>query len=164
MLTNFELDHIAKIYDIPLVGVFQKDLLPYPPKSGNYIVNLQSSKDGNGSHYCLLILEETTFYIDSFGAPPPIEIERFILAFKPLHYGYNKEIIQDLENESCGYYCLCFLLYRKHTTGNIFQVALQYINEYKKNKPKLLVLKGIYKHFSGNTNNPIIQRLYNLKK
>ena len=163
MLTNFELEHIAKIYDIPLVGVFQKDMIPYPPKAGNYVVNLQSSKDGNGTHYTLLILGEWSIYIDSFGAPPPMEIERFILAFKPLHYGYNKEIIQDLKNEACGYYCMCFLLYWKRNKGNVLETAVKYINQFKKSTNKLTVLKMVYKSY-GDSNNPLIQRLYKLKK
>ena len=58
MLTNFELESMAKFYNIPLKGVFQKDLLPYPPTPGNYIVNLQSSFEGSGTHYTCFILDD----------------------------------------------------------------------------------------------------------
>ncbi len=168
MLTNFELESMAKFYNIPLKGVFQKDLLPYPPTPGNYIVNLQSSFEGSGTHYTCFILDDkkNAFYMDSFGAPEPKEVESYIMAFGPTHYAYNKEIIQDLKNECCGYYCLSLFLYRLHNPkGSIFNVVLDFIRIFKDNTEKNLeILKKIFKHYSNNSTHPKIQRLYNLKK
>jgi hypothetical protein len=168
MLSNFELESIAKTYQIPLVGVYQKDMLPYPAKQGNYIVNLQSSTEGNGTHYTCFVLDENkhAFYYDSFGAPPPKEVDTFVISFKPIHYAYNKEIIQDLKNECCGYYCLSFFLYRKHHNKEvIFNTALDYIKLFKDNTMKNLeILKDIFRRYTGKFIHPMINRLFNLKK
>jgi hypothetical protein len=54
MLTNFEIEDIANHYGLNLSAVVMKDeLANYKPKSGNYIINLESSTQGNGTHWIL---------------------------------------------------------------------------------------------------------------
>lgn len=42
------------------------------PLPGAYIINIQSSEDGSGTHWVSLYLaKKKAFYSDSFGLPPP---------------------------------------------------------------------------------------------
>jgi hypothetical protein len=92
-----------------------KDELPVKIKDGNYIINLQSSTQGNGTHWTALIIRnDTALYFDSFGAPPSTEIIDFVKKRKNIHLAFNNEIIQDLKSSNCGYYCLALILYVKH--------------------------------------------------
>ena len=43
MLSNVDLEELAKHYKLPLVKVVMKDELGNKLKNGNYIINLQSS-------------------------------------------------------------------------------------------------------------------------
>ena len=52
MLTNFDLDDISEHYGFPLNGVVMKDEL----KTGNYIVNLESSTQGDGTHWLCAVV------------------------------------------------------------------------------------------------------------
>ncbi len=79
-LTDEDLFKLAISYDIDLIDVVMKDKLdimyPFP---GFYIINLQSSSQGNGTHWVALIIAKgVSYYFDSFGASPPLEIRRFI--------------------------------------------------------------------------------------
>jgi len=92
-----------------------KDQLPLKIKDGNYIINLQSSTQGDGTHWTALIIRnDTALYFDSFGAPPSTEIIDFVKKRKNIHLAFNNEIIQDLKSSNCGYYCLALILYVKH--------------------------------------------------
>jgi len=51
--SNFDLEDLAKKYKLPLVGIYSKDELP-KIQVGSYIVNLQDSDKGSGSHWCLI--------------------------------------------------------------------------------------------------------------
>jgi hypothetical protein len=56
-----------------------KNELPVKIKDGNYIINLQSSTQGDGTHWTALIIRnDTALYFDSFGAPPSTEIIDFV--------------------------------------------------------------------------------------
>jgi hypothetical protein len=73
MLSNIDLDNIATDHDINLVGIFSKDELPSRPKDGNYIINLEDSDAGNGTHWTAftIIGNKYACYFDSFGFMPP---------------------------------------------------------------------------------------------
>ena len=115
MLTNFDLEEICRYYHVPLVTCTMKDELPVKIKDGNYIINLQSSKEGDGTHWTALIIRnDIALYFDSFGAPPSTEIIDFVKMRKHIHLAFNNEIIQDLTSSNCGYYCLALILYVKH--------------------------------------------------
>ena len=52
MLTNFDLEKIAKNYDVTLIGIYSKNELDkLPIEDGNYIINLD---DNVGSHWTAL--------------------------------------------------------------------------------------------------------------
>ena len=134
MLSNFDLENLAGFYKLPLIGIFMKDQMPDKPKNGCYIINLQSSTQGNGTHWTgLFIYKKMSYYFDSFGASPPNEIILFSKKRKLQHLLYNNWIIQDLKSEICGWYCLGFLLYmfKNRQNINIKEVFNQFVNNFQ---------------------------------
>jgi hypothetical protein len=103
--SNTELLEILKKYNIKINGVFAKDQIKKPLKDGFYIINLDNS-DGNGTHWTALykINDAFSIYWDSFGFPPPENIENIFYK-----YDYNKKQIQDIDSTSCGFYCVAFI-------------------------------------------------------
>ena len=91
--SNFDLEVLAKKYDLPLVGIYSKDELPERVKIGSYIVNLQDSTDGQGSHWCLIKIfdKKNALWFDSFGQALPLEVLSFLKHYKPVPYS-NRHI------------------------------------------------------------------------
>ena len=153
MLSNFQLEKLAKIYRVPLNGVFSKDELEdVEPRDGNYIVNLQSSTDGCGSHWeCLIIRGADAFTFDSFGALPPSEIIDFTKEKRGVkHLAYNRTVIQHLRSDSCGWFVFGLLLYLKdHPHTPLTVAANQYINQFTSDlKENENILSNIFKRVS----------------
>ena len=112
MISNFELERLAKFYRLPLISICMKDELPKKVEDGCYIINMESSFMGSGTHWvALFVYKNTAYYFDSFGATPPVEIIKFVKKRKNSHLVYNNFIIQDLTSGNCGYFSLAFLLY-----------------------------------------------------
>jgi hypothetical protein len=106
-LSNTDIIHILKAQGVKLNGVFMKDELPSKLKCGFYVVNLQSSTVGNGTHWVAFYYNsKNSFYFDAFGFPAPVEIEQKLKKYK-----YNEKQIQNLKSTACGYYCVCFILF-----------------------------------------------------
>ena len=75
MLSNFE---IANNYNINVIIVMKDELKNMKPINTNYIVNLESSSMGNGTHWMALKIEnKDCVYFDSYGMLPPEEIITF---------------------------------------------------------------------------------------
>lgn len=108
MLTNFDLLDYAQKMGLKLIGVYSKDELKKKKKDGAYIINMMNSDAGNGSHWtCFYIVNGTSYYFDSFGIIPPVEVIRF--CGKPIIY--NEKEIQNLKSGNCGWFCLVVLKY-----------------------------------------------------
>lgn len=131
-LTNYEIINICNKLNISLNQVCMKDELT-DLKLGNYIINLENHND-KGSHWCCFILDyNISLYFDSFGAPPPLEVEQIIKIYYPKIY-YNQEIIQDINSKLCGYYCIGLLYYIKtNPHKNLLSSADDYIKLFKDN-------------------------------
>lgn len=118
MMTNIDLENMADRLELPLVGVYSKDELVSgnnPRQIGNYIINMQSSSDGNGTHWvCATVFRNgKALYFDSFGFPSPIAIQEFLQPFKP--YAYNNRDIQDYNSDNCGRFCMaCCALVKEY--------------------------------------------------
>lgn len=128
LLTNTDLEHYAKLFKMPLNGVFSKDLFESKrPKLGNYVINLENS-DYGGSHWtCLILTKNIAIYYDSFGQPMPQEIIRFIKRFnKKSIIIYSIDQIQHIDSVYCGWFCLEFLYWYsiKHKKNNKYKVLL----------------------------------------
>jgi hypothetical protein len=121
MLTNEQIEDLAKRMNFPLEGVYFKNELPRKLKyNTGYVINLQNSEDedGNdndGTHWtCLQVnkypsgLIEPIFF-DPYGAPPSEAIKKFVKDGCGKHLPYTQKDIQSLMNNACGYYCCAFL-------------------------------------------------------
>jgi hypothetical protein len=112
VLTNLDLFEIVQEIKLKdFVGVFMKDELLNLPKKykGNYIINLQSSTDGNGTHYCALrvLNDGNAIWFDPFGFENPKEVSKYINS----KIAYSDKTIQNINSSICGYYCIAFLNY-----------------------------------------------------
>jgi hypothetical protein len=107
-LSNIEINNILKNYK-RFKGCFQKDKINpdmIEPRC-YYIVNLQSSEDGDGSHWCCLYAfdKNLIFWFDPIGFIPPDEIA------SQFNYYYNEKDLQDFDSTTCGYFCIMFIKY-----------------------------------------------------
>ena len=68
-LSNFDIMKIIQSQGVEdFNGVYMKDQLPNKLERGSYIVNLQSSKEGNGTHWvCFYHTPTFSYYYDSYG-------------------------------------------------------------------------------------------------
>lgn len=122
-LSNIEIINLCKLYKLNLQNVVMKDELKLvSPKSGLYIVNMQSSDDGNGTHWVAVIFERSKcFYFDSFAAEPPLEVIEFIHR-RVNKYAYNCKRIQDLSSDYCGFFCIALSIYlHNHKSGDFYE-------------------------------------------
>lgn len=106
--TGTELDEMCKNIS-EYHGCFIKNQLP-KLQNGFYIINLNGH-----SHWCCLYMDGNQhYYFDPFGFVPPTEVENKI---KP--YYYNDEQIQDMNDSSCGYYCVAFIKFMNHKLDSL---------------------------------------------
>jgi len=114
-LSNFDIDEILKNYGIKYNGIFSKDKLPNKLLDGFYIINLENSNKGNGTHWTSLykINDGLSYYFDAFGFPCPQN-----LSDKLHYYEYNHKDIQDINSSSCGYYCIGFIKFMNSYSNN----------------------------------------------
>ena len=108
ILSNLDIEAFCYEFDINLICCCSKDeLIKYRPVSGCYVINLQNSSDGPGSHWvALYIFNNYAVFFDPFGQIYPYEIHKFINKKKLI---YSDDIIQNINQQCCGYYCLDFL-------------------------------------------------------
>ena len=126
-LSDRDLINILKNeFNIKIRGIYQKDRLPTPLRKGFYIINLQSSTEGNGTHWtCFYHNKGKIIYFDSygFGAPQPVEERSGEIV-------YSKVDIQSKLSTSCGYYCIAFIVYMfKKPTAETFNRFIKYFVE-----------------------------------
>ena len=120
--TNIQLTDLADKMGLPLNDILMRDEMNELKDGGFYIINLDTS-DNNGTHWTVLYFHPLqSYYCDSFGFVPPLEVEQRI---KP--YLYNNKDIQDFNSEACGYYCLAFIkfLYDKNDKELAFKEFLK---------------------------------------
>lgn len=138
-LSNIDMDKILKSQGINIHGIYMKDELPVKLKRGFYIVNLQSSNVGNGTHWTAFYYSpKHSYYFDAFGFVAPEEVEN---KFKV--YTYNDKQIQDLKSTACGYYCIAFILFmngQKNKNKGFETFVDLFSDDTKKNDKKLYQL------------------------
>jgi hypothetical protein len=167
MLNNFELDEIANQYGMDLNAVVMKDELKHLPiKNGNYIINLQSSTQGGGTHWIALCIEDKDiFYFDSFGIICPSEVTTFCKRVPKSSLAYNDLQIQHIETQTCGWYCISFLLHLKNRTKkDIYKSASEFISKFsyvtKKNNA---ILKQYFRGLPVSKGLQLLSKLYSAK-
>lgn len=168
--TNIELFDMAKFYKINnLTAVCQKDKLIMYPLINNsfYIINSQDSTEGSGTHWtCLFLNKNHSYFFDSYGASPSNSIVDYCKKFtKRLHY--NNYIIQDLDSDNCGYYCIGWMLFMVNNTkanySNFQPIMNDFINAFnddtKDNDRILEGLMRIYAQYKFPI--PVIEKFFN---
>ena len=106
-LSDIDIKKILDDRDITINGIYMKDQLPHQLKIGFYIINLQSSTEGKGTHWtCLYYYPSMSIYFDSFGFVPPMEVEE-----KINKYIYNSRDLQNYNDTSCGFFCISFIIF-----------------------------------------------------
>ena len=169
MLTNIDIERIARKLDLPIVGVYSKnELLNLERKVGSYYVNLMDddktdAEGNNGSHWvmCKIYSDQdrddydgsedghkicNALYFDAFGFGMPKAVSSFLKPFKPI-YCNNREI-QNIDTSQCGWYCIACDYALEH-----MQYSDTYLGDYEKflemwsDNPKknLTILKKFFK-------------------
>lgn len=107
-LSDEQLRDLAQHLQIPLRGIHMRNTPPTHVRPGAYIWNMDDA-GSQGTHwtatYCT---PRNAFYFDSFGAPPPLELDA-LLRKQYGQYKFNNWIIQDPATPTCGLFCLAFL-------------------------------------------------------
>lgn len=114
LLSDADLKYYAKKLNIPLHAVLQKDLFSkFQIKKGAYIINLQNSTVGNGTHWTSLVITDThAVYYDSFGLSIPTPILKFIIKSKAkLKIIYSTDQLQVMDSIFCGWFALYFIYF-----------------------------------------------------
>ena len=125
MITNFDLEKLARFYKLPLVSVCMKDELLYC----KYAVVIGWKWNSLG---CVFFFKNICYYFDSFGASPPLEVMDFIKKKKGSHLLFNNFIIQNIKSSNCGYFALAFLLYmyQNRQKSNLKEVFNEFVNNF----------------------------------
>jgi hypothetical protein len=90
------------------------------------IINLDHSSN-NGTHWtCLFIENGVCYYFDSFGFPPPVEVEKYLHDLDKRYY--NSFEIQKGNQVICGHFCIYMLL--KLSNGIDFEKILDELFKY----------------------------------
>ena len=143
MLTDSQIEELAKRMSVPLAGCFFKDELPkkiIPNKT--YIINIQDSEDDNGNqndgtHWTMLQVQETPngkiqpIYFDPYGQPPPEAVKKAVTKNFNKHLPHTTKDVQSLMNNACGFYCLAmahFINAFKGRTGDIYKDVDDFID------------------------------------
>jgi hypothetical protein len=120
-LTNIQIDELLKPVK-NYKGCFSKDEIRTKLKEGYYIINLQNSKEGSGTHWtCLYVTKYYDLWFDSYGFICPENIEK--LCNKLI---YNSKMIQSLDSSSCGYYVILFIMYMNKFDINDNMLIVKY--------------------------------------
>lgn len=134
MLSNIEIDALAKRMNIPLEYIGYKDglkhELPIKPNK-SYILNMEDEDDdGNGSHWVAFQVNKNiktkdfdVMYFDSMGQPPSEEIKKIIKKQFNKYVNYSTKNVQSIVADTCGYWVLAWLHWinnKKFSTKNIF--------------------------------------------
>jgi len=139
-LSNFDLLEILDKKNLSINGIYSKDRLP-TLKKGFYIINIQNSDEGSGTHWtCLYYDNNQTIYFDSFGFAAPMEVQQHLK-----NYSYNDKQVQNIDSTACGYYCIAFILYLNNK-NNKMESFNNFLNIFKTNKlHNDIILKNLTK-------------------
>jgi hypothetical protein len=162
MLSNFELEHIAQHFNFPLTVLMKDELVNHKPKSGNYIINLQSSTSGNGTHWLSLgIHNKQCFYQDSFGVAPPKEVIEFCKRIPNSRLAFSEIQMQEITAETCGFYSIGLLIHLNNTKNkDIFKSSGEFINQFSyDSKNNNAILKKFFRNLPGSKGLKLLSKL-----
>ena len=166
MMSNFDIEEIATHYNINVIIVMKDELKYMKPINKNYIVNLESSKDGNGTHWMgLKIQNKECIYFDSYGMLPPEEIISFCKRVPKSHLAYNTKEIQDFKAKTCGFFAIAFIIFLHiNSSDNLYKKSSSFSDLFsldtKLNNKKL---KKFFRLLPNQSTLPILKKLYSQK-
>ena len=167
MLSNFDREEIAHHFNIRVVIVMKDELKNIHPTSyQNYVINLQSSTIGNGTHWMALkIKNKECVYFDSYGYLPPEEIITFCKRIKESHLSYNTKQIQDLSAITCGFFSIAFLIFLKIDSSlPLYKRSSNFSNLFDINtKVNNGKLKRFFRLLPDEFSLPVLKKLYSQK-
>ena len=104
-------------------SIYPRDSKIYSDKG---FVNIGNYQNG-GSHWCAFYIKDNkSYYFDSFGGQP----DKFLLKQLPKPIIYHNYIIQDINSQLCGSYCLYFFYLIERM--NYYDAILKmYFNDFK---------------------------------
>lgn len=141
-ISEEKLRKLCYLAGVPLVGVYLRDQIPQGrPNKGLYIFNLDHGSSAVGTHWVgLFVTSREIYYFDSFGAPPPIEVMKFIERKKKTHKE-NGWIFQDINSSSCGYFVFLFGYYVAKY-GNVEKFSDLFVNSTAANER--ILVRNLY--------------------
>jgi hypothetical protein len=76
-----------------------------------YVLNMEANPNSSGTHWVCLwnCNQKYVFYCDSFGAPPPENVVKFMKKTGK-ECLYSDMMLQDMNSSSCGWFCVFSLL------------------------------------------------------
>ena len=132
-LNNYELDDFMAHFKIKdYHGTFIKDQLP-ELNDGFYIINLNGH-----SHWCALYKfinkqgEASYYYFDSFGFPPPKEVETAVYkdTRQKTEITWSAKQIQDIEQTSCGFFVVAWIRFINRRSLNKEKLYNQFLKKF----------------------------------
>lgn len=120
ILSNFDILDLCKHLNIPLVDVLNKNILPSHKIKGLWVINLDDAP-GIGTHWtCFSTIPKNVFYFDSYGAPPPIEVDKYIKRTTgKKKYFVNRIQLQAISATYCGWFAVAVLYLMQHLQGSV---------------------------------------------
>ena len=127
-LSNFQIVAECKKLNIGhFKGVFMRDELNKnrEPKNECLILNIDHSAN-SGTHWTsLFIKNEVCYYFDSFGLPPPVEVENYLKNFEKREY--NSFEIQKANQVICGHFSI-YMLFKLDKGESFYQILDELYN------------------------------------
>jgi hypothetical protein len=163
MLNNFELEEIAQYYGFPLTVLMKDELVNLKPKSGNYIINLQSSTSGNETRRLSANIDgKNSFYMDSFGIIPPKEVIGFCKKIPNSRLAFSEIQMQEITTETCSWYAVGLLIHLNNTKNkDIFKSSGEYINQFSyDSKNNNAILKKFFRNLPKSKGFKLLSKLY----
>jgi hypothetical protein len=166
MLSNFDLEHIVQHYRFPPTFFMKDELVNHKPKSGNYIINLESSTSGSGTHWMSMkVSNKQCFYQDSFGIIPPKEVIDFCKRTSTSRLAYSEIQMQKIKTETCVFFAIGLLIHINCTKNkDIYKSAGEYVNQfsYDSNKNNT-ILKKFFRNLPESKGLKLLSKLYSQK-
>ena len=143
-LNNYELDDFMEHFKIKdYHGTFVKDDLP-ELNHGFYIVNLNGQ-----SHWCALYKhvdqngDSTYFWFDSFGFPPPKEVERSVYKDqrRKTEITWSAKQLQDIKQTSCGFFVVAWIRFMNRKFSDKEKLYNQFLRKFGEPSDNDVVVK-----------------------
>jgi hypothetical protein len=145
-LSDLNIIDFTKKLKLPLENILMRDEIKDNLNVGFYIINLDTS-DNEGTHWTAVYSHPLkSYYFDSYGFIPPIELE---VKIKP--FIYNDKDIQDWNSDACGWFCIAFIkfLHNKNDKETAYKEFLKLFSSNTKENDKKL--KGYLQDLSDKT-------------